>query len=85
MNGTLPEEARDNVRRLMASVLNVTLENLPPGATPDNTSGWDSLSHLSLIAAMERQYNISISHEDAIDLLGETEIIAYLAANDVKI
>ena len=74
----VPESLLAEVRKLMADVFDLPADDLPPGSTPDNTRGWDSLSHLALIARLEGHYGISISHDDAVTLLGETEITDYI-------
>lgn len=76
---------RAGVRRLMARVFDISVDDLPADATPDNTRGWDSLSHLALIAELEKRTGLSISHEEAVELLGDAEIAAYLASKDVEI
>ena len=74
----VPASFVSEVRTLMAGVFDMPVDDLPPGSTPDNTRGWDSLSHLALIATLERHYGISISHDDAVTLLGDTEITDYI-------
>ncbi len=66
------------IRILIAEVLDVPITELPKRSTPDNTNKWDSLSHLTLIAALEDLYGILIPHQDAVTLLGDVEIVEYL-------
>jgi acyl carrier protein len=78
----VPERLLAEVRELMAGVFDLPVDDLPPGSTPDNTRGWDSLSHLALIATLERHYGISISHDDAVTLLGDVEIADYVGSTN---
>ena len=69
------------VRKLMADAFGLPIEAIPSESTPDNTHGWDSLSHLGLISAIESHFGISIPHEDAVKLLSETKIADYILIN----
>jgi acyl carrier protein len=75
------ESFRTEVRTLLAATFGISVSDIPTYATPDNTPGWDSLSHLRIIEELERRYSISIPHSDAITLLGDAEIASYLFAN----
>lgn len=77
----IPDTLSAEVRQLLAGVFDLPAEKLPAGATPDNTPGWDSLSHLAVIATLERHYGISIPHDDAVMLLGDSEIAEYVLSN----
>jgi acyl carrier protein len=57
--------------------------NLPPGADVSdlrqlNTPGWDSLAHVSLVAAVESEFAISIDIEDSLDLTSYQAVRLYL-------
>jgi acyl carrier protein len=44
----------------------------------ENTEGWDSMGHIALIMALEREFSVSISPTDAIDLTSFGKIEAFL-------
>lgn len=68
---------------LMASVFHLPVSELSLESTPDNTPQWDSLSHLTLISELEERYSISISHEDAVQLLSVADIAKYLNTKSI--
>ena len=39
---------------------------LKPEMTADDVEGWDSLSHVNLIMAVENRFNIRFSHKEVI-------------------
>jgi acyl carrier protein len=44
---------------------------------PDDVEGWDSMGHINLLMAIESQFKISLTPEDAMEMLslGLTRII----------
>ncbi len=39
---------------------------LKPGTTADDVEGWDSLSHVNLIMAVENRFNIRFNHKEVV-------------------
>jgi acyl carrier protein len=48
----------------------------------ENTEGWDSLGHVALIMALEREFSVSISPAEAIDLTSVGRIKEFLRQRD---
>jgi acyl carrier protein len=44
----------------------------------ENTEGWDSMGHVALIMALEREFSVSISPADAIELTNVGKIKEFL-------
>lgn len=44
----------------------------------DNVAGWDSMAHVGLILALQKEFGVSISPADALELTSVKEIIRYL-------
>jgi long-chain acyl-CoA synthetase len=61
-------DIREQVLEIAAQTFKVPISTLTPGSTPDNTNGWDSLAHTSLIAALERQFSIGITAPEIVNL-----------------
>ena len=62
--GDIPEQ----VLEIAAQIFKVPLSTLTLQSTPDNTNGWDSLAHISFIAALERQFNLRITASEIMNL-----------------
>jgi acyl carrier protein len=49
----------------------------------DNVAGWDSMAHVGLILALQKEFVISIPPADAIELTTVKNIIQYLVNHGV--
>ena len=58
----------EQVLEVAAQTFIVPKSTLTAASTPDNTNGWDSLGHISFIAALERQFNVRITVSEIINL-----------------
>jgi long-chain acyl-CoA synthetase len=59
---------REQVLEIAARTFKVPISTLTSESTPDNTNGWDSLAHISFIAALERQFNLRITASEIMNL-----------------
>ena len=50
----------------------------------DNVPGWDSMAHVGLIFALQKEFAISIPSADALELTSVKNIIQYLANRDIS-
>ncbi len=44
----------------------------------NNVTGWDSMAHVGLILSLQKEFKVSISPADAINLTSVKDIIRYL-------
>lgn len=54
------------VLTLAASVFKVPVERLSGDSTMDTTPGWDSLSHVNLLVALEKQFSVQFGPRDVM-------------------
>jgi len=70
---------KDDIFLLAAKCFKIPVDLISYDSDPDNTQGWDSLSHLELIACVEEFYNLEFSTDEVMkinrigDLLRITE------------
>ena len=68
----MPRMARDTlVRRLatiLADVTGAPADDLEGSSNQDNTPGWDSMSNLALLAAVEDEFGVTILTREAMEL-----------------
>jgi len=57
------------VAAIAAAVFCVPESSLGPRSSPDNIESWDSLHHLSLVLALEQEFNVQFSPEEIEQLL----------------
>lgn len=62
------DETGEKVIKIAAACFNVKTESLKIEYGPDDTVGWDSLSHLELIAALEEEFNIRFSPAEMLKI-----------------
>jgi len=54
------------------------IEQFTEDLSIDNVPGWDSMAHVGLIIALQKEFAISIPPGDAIELTSVKNIIQYL-------
>jgi acyl carrier protein len=66
-----------NITELVASVLNVPASTLDEQSGPANQPPWDSLAHVTIIAAVEGSYGISLTMPEilAIKNIGDLTVV----------
>jgi aminoglycoside 3-N-acetyltransferase len=72
-------DTASRVRRLMSGVLAVPADAIGPATTFWDTESWTSLSHVELIVAIEEEFGLELSGEQALELLDFETICARLA------
>jgi acyl carrier protein len=72
----------DQIRTVFMEVL-----NLPADADFENlayqTHGWDSVAHMTLVAGLERTFDVMLSTEDVIDMSSYAKAREILSNNGV--
>ena len=59
----------DKVSQLVSDVFGVPVETITPLSSADNIEAWDSLSHINLILAIESEFKVSLSPDEAMEML----------------
>ena len=59
----------DRIHRVVSDVFGVPTGSIDDDSSPDIIESWDSMSHLNLILALEAEFDVSLSPEDAMELL----------------
>ena len=57
------------LKEVISNVLGVSIEDINDDSSPDNIDKWDSLSHINLVMALESEFEVDLSPEDAMDML----------------
>jgi acyl carrier protein len=55
-----------SVVKLVASTLGIAEDELNLGSSMDNTPAWDSLEHMTICLAFERQFEIKLNMDNII-------------------
>ena len=60
------------------------IEKFTEDLSIDNVPGWDSMAHVGLILALQKEFGISIPPVDAIELTSVKNIIQYMANRGIS-
>ncbi len=55
----------DTLKQVMATMLKVDASAINSDSSMDNMPNWDSLRHMNLVLALEEEFKVTISDEDA--------------------
>jgi acyl carrier protein len=69
----------------MAAVLGVPAEALSDDTSPETVPDWDSMGHLNLVMALESEFGISLSAEEALEMRNVAAIRRLLQARGVTL
>ena len=68
----------DQVRQLVADVLNMPKEALNESSSPDEIASWDSMQHLNIVLAVEQQFDLTILPEEIETMVSVGRIAALI-------
>jgi acyl carrier protein len=57
------------------------VDTLEDSMSIESVEGWDSMAHVGLIMELQKEFKVSISPADAIELTSVEKIIKYLKEN----
>ncbi|MGD0571633.1 MAG: acyl carrier protein [Sedimentisphaerales bacterium] len=60
------------------------IEKFTEDLSIDNVPGWDSMAHVGLILALQKEFAVSIPPVDALELTSVSSIIKYLVNQGVS-
>ena len=59
----------DKLNQVLSQVFGVPVTEIREDSSPDTIPTWDSLTHINMIVALEAEFKISLSPEDAMEML----------------
>ena len=71
------------LRAVFASVLGVDVNALSPDSSPESIASWDSLSHISLMMAIEDDFGLQFEPAELMTLRNYGGILQRLHASEV--
>ena len=54
---------------VIANIMGIDVNSISNDSSPDNIESWDSVTHINLIIALEEEFEIELTPEDAIEML----------------
>jgi acyl carrier protein len=80
-----PHGEPDRVCLTLGAVLGVDPDLLSDDASPSEIPNWDSLNHLSVVMAMESEFEVKLSIEDALEMRTVAAIRRILRARGASV
>ena len=80
----MEESTRARIFTVMANVFGVPSCEVLPSTSQQTIEGWDSLAHVHLIMALEAEFEVSFSIEQALELTNVRAIYEALT-NSVEV
>ena len=59
---------KNKVKNVFIKCLGISADDIKDGLTYESIAQWDSVAHMSLITALEDEFDIMIEIDDVIDL-----------------
>lgn len=72
------------LRYVIASVFQIDAAAISEDSSVDSIEAWDSLTHLNLVLALEQEFDVSLTEEEAVEILNFALIKITLAEHGVK-
>jgi len=72
------------IEDVVARVFGVERAGVDEDASPASVEGWDSMGHLNLVAALEKDFNVSIDIGDAVEMVNVRRIREILLVYGVR-
>lgn len=73
------DEILETLRKIMIDVFDLDDLQLSTQTTADDVEDWDSLSHIRLIVAVERQFKIKFQNSEIESLTNVGELVQVIA------
>jgi acyl carrier protein len=72
-------DIKERIRSVLAVVFGIEVEQIKDNAEPGLIESWDSLRHMSLIVALEEEFDITFTDDEMTELLNLELIISVVS------
>ena len=80
----MSESVEQRTRRLVAEVFGLPLETVTRATSHETVDQWDSIAVLNVLMAVESEFDVAISPEEAASFMSVEKILAVLATKGVQ-
>ena len=70
------------VKAVMSREWNINIDDIPDDVEINQFKSWDSLGHISLILALQKEFEFDLSPDLVQNLMSLKSIVSYLSSND---
>lgn len=72
------------LKEALARILDVDVSEITDNASPDTIENWDSLRHMTLVIALEEEFDVEFTDDQVVEILGYKLIKIVLEEHDIK-
>lgn len=76
---TSKTELLDKIRKVIAEVLNVSLEEIVPGFSFGDIPQWDSMGHMEVMLALEEGFGVAVNADTIGELVSLPIIVEHIS------
>jgi acyl carrier protein len=69
----------EKLKEIMASIFEVSPDEITNQTSADDLEKWDSLHHMNLIAAIEEEFGVEFEEEEMLDMINFKLILLTLS------
>ncbi len=80
----MSETVEQRTRRIVAEVFGLPVESITRDTSHESIEDWDSLNVLNVLMAVEGEFGVSISPEEAASFVSVQKILDVLASKGVS-
>jgi acyl carrier protein len=70
--------------QVIARVFSVAPETVTPDSGPHTIAKWDSAGHMSLLAAVEKEYGVQFNDDEVVELVSAEAVAEALARHGAQ-
>jgi len=74
----MEEISERDIRKIMGETWGISPDQIPPDAGFNDIVQWDSIGHVNLLIALEKEYNINIDFETLTKLVSISAVLECL-------
>jgi len=69
------------IKEIMSAVFGMEVNEVNKAISPDTIDNWDSLRHMSLVVALEEEFDIEFDDDQISDMLSFEKISEFIKQN----
>ena len=73
----------NKIKNIMASVFEISIDDINEHSSPDTIENWDSLRHMNLITVLEEEFNIRLNDEQITEMMNFS-LINLIVSEELK-
>tara|TARA_B100000963_G_scaffold356618_1_gene377050 strand:+ start:401 stop:625 length:225 start_codon:yes stop_codon:yes gene_type:complete len=60
---------QNKIKKIFSKIVGINTAKIKPNTSPENTKKWDSLAHMNLVMAFEKEFKIKFSDDEINEML----------------